>query len=183
MLVPAGVHDLDAADAAFDEAAGHEAVVGVGPLFPDGRAVHVEDRLRFVRDVGEFGHARLHAEGHFVLGDAGGDFRVAVVAELGLVEGGEVVEHGAAGAAAEAGGVAEVKDRFAAAAELHALVARREEAGAPVEVVEDLAAGRALADRGHDDEGGQVFGVAAEAVGHPGAERRAAGDLRAAEHE
>ena len=82
------MHDLDAADAAFDEAAGHEAVVGEGSLFLDGRAVHVEHRLRFVRNVGQFRHAGLHAKGHFVLGDAGGDFGISVVAQFQFVQAG-----------------------------------------------------------------------------------------------
>ena len=59
----------------------------------------------------------------------------------------------------------------------------RQEAAAPVEVVEDLAAGGALADRGHDDERRQVLAGGAEAVGQPRAHRRPARLLAAGQEE
>ncbi len=56
---------MDETNAALGEAAGEQAVgcvravAGLGP-------VHVQDMLRLVRDVHQFGHGRLHPEGHFV---------------------------------------------------------------------------------------------------------------------
>ena len=93
VLIPAGVHELDEADAALDQAAGHQAVAGEGARFVDLRAVEVESGLRLAGDVGQLRHAGLHPVGHFVLGDAGGDLGVADVVELALVESRDVVEH------------------------------------------------------------------------------------------
>ena len=72
---------------------------------------------------------------------------------------------------AQPGRIGEIEHRVAAASELDALETRGQKAAAPVVIVEDLAAGGALADRGHDGKGRQVVGLAAETVGEPGAHR------------
>ena len=48
--------------------------------------------LRFLGEVEQVGHARLHAEGHLVLRDAGLDLRIAQDAVALVVEGGEFIE-------------------------------------------------------------------------------------------
>ncbi len=56
---------------------------------PGLHAVEIQDMLRFLAGVHQFGHAGLHAEGHLVLGDPGGDLRVVhqrVVALVDLVD-------------------------------------------------------------------------------------------------
>ena len=73
-------------------------------------------------------------------------------------------------------GIAEVEHRVLAAAELHALVLRRQEAAAPEPRVQRLID---LAGRDQHDERRQVLVVAAEAVVNPRAHARPAGDLRA----
>jgi len=108
VLVPSGVHELDAADTAFDEASGHEAVVGEGAWGADIGSVFAEDGFGFAGEVGEFGDGGLHLEGHLVLGDAGGDLGITPGVEVVLVERGEVVEHVAASGPADAVGVGEV---------------------------------------------------------------------------
>ena len=91
MLVPAAVVDLDEAHAAFGHAAGEQGAVGEGAGFFDVRAVEFADAVGFLGEIGEFGHRGLHAEGHFILGDAGEGFRVEGRVGLLLVEGGEAV--------------------------------------------------------------------------------------------
>lgn len=86
VLVPArvdgfvGVVDLDEADAAFGEAAGHEtlAAVVVGHFFAD--AIHLFGGFGFAGEVEDVGRIHLHAEGE-VEGVDGG---VEVLVLLGL---------------------------------------------------------------------------------------------------
>lgn len=75
VMVPIAVIELDEAGAAFGQAAGEQAIGGeraVAGL----AAVHGEGFGTFVGEIHEAGHAGLHAEGHFVLGDPGVDFGV-----------------------------------------------------------------------------------------------------------
>ena len=75
--------------------------------------------------------------------------------------------------------VGQVQHRLAAAAERHALVDGGQEAAAPVGVA---AAGPLLAGV-EDDEARQIARLAAQPVGHPGAEARPAELLRAGVHQ
>ena len=70
MLVPAAMEDLDEPDVAFDEPACQQSTPGERAWLVDVGAVHVENVLGFVRDVGQFGNRGLHPKGHLVLGDA-----------------------------------------------------------------------------------------------------------------
>ena len=128
MLIPASVHELNAAGTAFDQAPRHQAVMRESAWFIDLGPVAFENLLWFLRKVGEFGDAGLHPERHFVLGDAGGDFGVAGFVEFEFVDFGEVIEEAAFDIGTEAIGVGEVENRFIAAAELDSLVAGGEEA-------------------------------------------------------
>src|SRR6185312_2613647 len=67
--------------------------------------------------------------------------------------------------------------------EADALVAAGVESAAPVVVEEELSAGFSAVGGGHDDEGGEVAGLAAQAVAEPGAHAGSAGDLGAGEEE
>lgn len=156
MLVPAHVVKLDETDIALGKATGKEAIVGVGPAFGDIRAVHVEDVLGFVGNVGQIGYGGLHPPSHFVLLDPGVDLRVSKFFEGVLVEPGEVVEHTAAGGGSEAVGIVEVKDRVADAHELYPCMLRREEPTSPKPVVEGLATRTPSPPGGHGDESGQI---------------------------
>ena len=128
MLIPASVHELNAAGTPFDQAPRHQAIMGESAGLIDLGAVAFEDLLWFLGEVGEFGDAGLHPERHFVLGDASGDFGVAGFVEFEFVDFGEVIEEAAFDIGAEAIGVGEVENWFIAAAELDALVAGGEEA-------------------------------------------------------
>ncbi len=105
VLVPAGVIELDEADAAFCQTAGEQAVRGEGAGLFRIRAVEVLDGLGFSADVGDLRDAGLHPVGHFVLCDAGLDFRVELVLEVDLVEAGKLVEQRAATGLADAVGI------------------------------------------------------------------------------
>ena len=71
---------------------------------------------------------------------------------LKLVHLGEAVEHAAAQGAVDAGGIGEEENGVGAAAELHALMAGREEAAPPEAVEESLVGVGAGAVRDHDEE-------------------------------
>ena len=113
VLIPAHVVKLNEADIAFGEAAGKQAVVGVGAAGGDVRTVHVEHMLRFVPRVGQLGHRHLHAVGHFILGDAGADFGISDPGVLMTVQDGEFVELSATGRAIDARGIGEVENGVA----------------------------------------------------------------------
>ena len=183
MVIPAHVEKLDETHVALGEAAGEQAVRGVAAGALDVGAVRVEHALRFLRKVGEIGHAGLHAKGHFVLRDAGLDFRIAERVVPALVERGEFVERLAAHRAVHAGRVAEVKHGVAGVAKFHALMFRRQKARAPEPVVEWLVVLAPAAKGREHDIRGQVGIAAAEAVGHPRADARPARELRAGLHE
>ena len=146
---------------------------GVPGLFP----VEVIRGLRLVLDGREVGDARLHPEGQLVLLDPGVRLRVADRLVIHLVELAEAVERAAADLGGDAGGVVDVKDRVAPRAErgggvLAGKVARLPE---PRRDRLNLLSVRWLGDE--HDEGRQVLVERAEAVGDPGAEAGAAGDL------
>ena len=179
VLVPAAVEDLDDACAALDEAAGEDGALGEAALAVDVVAIHVEGGFGFFGEVSEFGHAGLHAEGHFVLGDAGLDFGVADAGVVEVVEFAEGVEHGAAVGGVNAGGIFDVEDGVALAAEGDAGEFGGEKAAAPHAGEEGLSLAGGGKGGGEDDEGWEVVGGGAEAVGEPGADGGFARDLGA----
>ena len=131
--------------------------------------------LWLLRDVHRLGHAHLHAKGQFVLRNAGEGFGIADGLHLHLVELLERVERLAAAVAIEPGGIGEKQHRIAIGAALHALVDARQKSAAP-----DAHAGVGrLAAAGEDDKAGQILVFRAQAVGGPGAQARAAEQLRA----
>ena len=155
----AGAHvELHEADAALDEAAGHQAVaaVGGGGLIVD--AVEVERFGGFVRDVGRFRRGGLHAVGELVGGDAG--FEVFIVLAAGQVLAIEllnVVDRVALAGVGVAFGRRDVEDRRFAVAELGALVGGGHEASAPLAA----AGGRQLRVVAEHDVAGEVVALAA----------------------
>ena len=120
--VPTAVEELHEADAAFAEAAGHEGVVSVGAGRAGLFAVELEGAVWFARNVGEFGDGHLHAEGHFVLRDAGLNFRVVKFLMMDLIQGANVVERFAAKITADSFRVIEVKNRILTGAKADPLV-------------------------------------------------------------
>ena len=169
MEVPAPVEEVHEAHAFLDEAAGEEAVVGEAGFAGLG-AVGFERRGLLLRDVHDFGHAGLHAESEFVLGDARDRLSVAEFVLLALVQVLERVERGATEVASHARRIVREEDRVSLAAALHALEDRRDEAGAPAA----LAAARLHAVGDHRHEAREVLVLGAESIGSPRAQRRTA---------
>ena len=174
--------ELDETDAAFDQAPGQDAVGGVTARASGIGAVEFEGAFRFGGEVRELGDRRLHAERHFILADPGLDFRVTGLGEMLLVEIGEGVEHGPAERARKALGILKVENRFLGVAEFDALEAGRQEAVAPVVVVEGLIAGTLHFGDEHQIIG-QVAVDRAESVAGPGTDAGPARDLASGEKE
>ena len=177
MGIPAFVEKIDETDAALDHAAGEKAGAGEGG-FVRIAAVEVEGGLGFLAQVHEFRGGGLEAEGEFVVGEAGGDFGIARGGEAAAVKAADEVDGVPLEVRLDAGGIGYVEDGVALVPEAHAIVIGREESAGPE--------GRAAADAGastEDDEGGEVSGSAAEAVGDPGADAGAARDGEAGLHE
>ena len=179
MVVPVAMVELDETHTAFGEAAGDETVAGEGAGLVHSGAVALESGGGFAGEVHEFRHTALHAVGHLELADPRLDLGVAAYRELLAVEVGDAVEHEAAAFAGEAGWIVEVEDRFAAGAELHALMLAREKTAAP-QAREQPLAGAGFVDGDEHDEGRKVVVEAAEAVVGPGAHAGATGELAAA---
>lgn len=123
VVIPTAVEELDEADAALGHAAGKEAVAGEGAGFFDFGAVDFfVEGFVLGGEVGELGDGGLHAEGHFLLGDGGLDFRVADFCELLFVEFSHEIEHLVSGLAADALGVRKEENGIAGRLEGDALV-------------------------------------------------------------
>jgi hypothetical protein len=137
---------------------------------PGWGAVQVERLLVLAGQVDELRGAGLHAVGHLVGGDAGGDLRVAGVGQSDGVEVLEDVEGLPLPFGRDALRVAEVEDGLAGGAEGDPLVGGGEEAAGP----ESGTAARAARPGLQHHEAGQVLRLAADAVGDPGAHARPA---------
>src|SRR5688572_5785266 len=105
VLVPTAMIKLDESHAALSHAARQQTIVGERAGLLHVRTVGIQDVLGLVGDIRQLGHRRLHAIGHFVLGDARVDFGIGEGLVLLLVQFGDSVEHTAAGFAAHAGRV------------------------------------------------------------------------------
>ena len=130
--VPGAVVELDHAHAAFGESAGHQAVRGEGAVADFLDAVGFDGLGGFALEVEQLGHARLHLEGHLILGDARGDLGVDRLFGQLAVEATDLVDDLALGALADALGVADVMDGFALGLELDALVLAGQDAAGPL---------------------------------------------------
>ena len=176
VLVPALMIKLDEADAAFGQAAGEEAVGGVGAGLAAVGTVKLEYAVGFLREIGHRGHGALHAISHFVLGDSGFDFGIEFFLELQLIERADFVEQRAASGAARAVRIGHVEDRFLARTELDALVAGVQETAPPKTGVKGLIL---FVGGDENDEGREIFIHRAKAVMHPRTHGWASGNLRA----
>lgn len=96
MVIPSCMHDLHKSAASFDEASCEQTVARERSGALDIVAVEVFHMLWLGVEVGEFRHAGLHAEGHFVLSNASFDLGVLIYLVAHAVEFGKVAEHPAA---------------------------------------------------------------------------------------
>ena len=170
MLVPAPVKDLDGAHTALSKTARHDRTVGVAAGRLHIRPIHRQGRLAFTAEVGEFRHARLHAESHFVLRNAGLGLGIGESLEMPLIEAPEGIEHGAAVVAVHAGRILHKEDGIPRPAQGDTIVFRREKAAAPHPREERLSLAFLREGRSEDDEGRQVVAFTSEPVADPRAE-------------
>ena len=179
LVAEAAVIELDEADTAFDETAGHEALATEGFGVALVEAVEGFGGGGFTGQVDGFGRGALHAVGEFVAFEAGGEFGVSRgLGGVDRVEFGEGGEAFALFVVREAGGRFEIENGIAGGAEDGALVGGGHEAGGPVGGAAEGAAALVI----EDDVAGEVFIHRAEAVGDPGAEGgEAHADLAAGE--
>ena len=183
MLIPAAVENLHGADTALGEAAGHDGAVGVAARSIHVGTIHCEGRLALAAEIGQLGHARLHAEGHLILGNAGLRLGIGEALVVALIETPQRVEHGASVVAIDSGRIFNVEDRIPRPAQGDAVILRGEKAAAPHPREERLGLALFRKSRGEHDKGGQVIALAAEPVADPRSETRLAGDLAAGHDE
>lgn len=174
--VPVAMIELDESDVSFSEPPSEQAVAGVGSGLIDLGTVEFANVLGFRFQVGQLGHAELHAAGHLVLADAGFDFGIADVGKALAVELGDSLEHRRSLVGGHPWRIGEVEDGLAATTEGDPLESTWEETAAP-ESREQALAGTGFGDGNHDHEGGQVGVEGAEAVIHPGTEAGSTGLL------
>jgi len=102
----------------------------------------------------------LHAEGELVLSDARGDFRIAGLLKLQLVELGQAIEHAAARSRSMPGGrTGRARDRRCRQLDALMFVGKKP---LPEPIEQALVGVSAAAVRNHDDEGGQVLRFGAQ---------------------
>jgi hypothetical protein len=110
------VDQLHEPHAALDQPPGQQAVVGVRRLARL-RPVQLQDRFRLLRQVHQLRGARLHAVGHLVGADAGGDLRVADGPEVLAVQAVQRFQGVALGLAVDTRRVGQEQHRVAGRAE------------------------------------------------------------------
>ena len=182
MMVPVVVVDLGEADAALGQATRHEHAVGEAAGLPRLLAIQLEGVLGLAGQIGQFRHACLHAEGHFVLLDARVRLGIAHLAVVDLVERLHAVEHAPAHAVVDTGRVVDEEDGVALAAERHPRVLARQVAARPQARGDGLLL-LAIGRRGDEhDKTRQVLIHRAEAIRGPGTEAGPAGHLVAGLH-
>ena len=179
VVIPVAVIELDKTDAPLGEPPGEEAVGGersVASL----RAVELERLGCLIGEIEEPRHARLHPEGELVLREPGGDLRIVddLVAEA--VELRDRVDDRAL--AVEPDRRLDVQDGVSLGAKLDPLKPAGEEARMPLPRGDRLPL-PVVARAHHDDEAGEILGLAAKAVPQPASCRWTAGDHRTGVHE
>ena len=131
MVVPVVVVDLHEAHTAFDQSTGEQGGVGEAAGIFRFFAVEGVGAIRLGADLREFGHAALHAEGHFELLDAGMSFGIAHQLVIHFIERLQAIELTAAQVPGDAGGVVDEEDGIAAGAEADARVFAWQEPSGP----------------------------------------------------
>ena len=131
VLIPAAVKELHEPYIAFEQAAGQQAISGVGARARDFGAVGIQCRFGFAGDVGQLGYRGLHAEGHLVSLDACDSFGVRNFLGAFSVQGTEVIQQFAPLRTIDGRRILEVEDRIGPGAKSDPLMIGRKEAAAP----------------------------------------------------
>src|SRR5688572_19510007 len=155
MLIPSSVEDLHEAYAFFDKAACEQTVRGKCARLLGIISVELVCFRRFFREIHQIGNARLETVRHFVLLDSSGDFGVAELSELKMIELGNDIQYLAARHSVDSVRVFQKEDGVALAAKRNALMFARQESRAP-QTREDRLGVRPRAPSGvQNDVGGQ----------------------------
>ena len=116
---------LNVPDASFGKTASVQTARGKRPRRFRVVSVEIERLFRFGRQVHQLRHRCLHAVRHFVLANAGNDFRISEPLVLLVVQRRESVQLNSPVAARYSGRIAEVQNGIALAPHQHALVIGR----------------------------------------------------------
>ena len=119
MVIPVVEVHLHEAHAPFDEPARQERSVGKGTGLAGLISVELISGVRLLGHRRQFGHAGLHAEGHFELLNTGVRLGIAHLAMGDFVEAAEAIELRTAKRVGDAWRVVDEKDGVASAAEGH----------------------------------------------------------------
>ena len=128
VMIPVLMIELDEAHPPLRQPPGEEAIGRERAGLARPRAVFLDHMRWLVGKIRDVGNARLHPEGELVVGDPSRDLGIGIGGELMLVELFQSIEGSAAVLARHASRIAQVKDRIAAGAEAHRLMAGGEEA-------------------------------------------------------
>ena len=164
MVIPIAVVELNKPNTTLRQTPGQQAIrrkrTGLLRII----AVELEGTGGFFRDIGQFGHRRLHPESHLILSHPGSGFGVAKLLAGHPVQFPQRVQVGPAVLCAEPGRIRQEQNRIARRPELHTLILARQERRTPKPVVQRLAP---AVGRDHDGERRQVIGFTTEAIGRP----------------
>lgn len=155
VVVPGAVVELNHAHPALGETASQQAVGGKGAVAGFFDAVEVQRGLGLVFEVGEFRHAALHLEGHFILSNAGSDLGVVLLLGEQAVEALDFIHDLTLGALTDSFGAADVVDGVTFRLKLDALKSAGQHAATPLAGGDGLRA--VFARGGEHDEAGQVL--------------------------
>ena len=184
MVVPAPVEQLHEPNVPLGHATRQQAIAREGAGFVDLGAVHVQDGLLLLGDVGQFRNRLLHAKGHFVLAQRCLNFRVAGDALLVVVDLRDHVEHFSPHRAAHARRVGQKQHRVAHRLKRHALVFGRQKTRTPKPRVKGLNVDASRPEgAGQDHELRQILVECAQSVAEPRTHGGLAGHLGAGAEE
>jgi hypothetical protein len=131
VLVPALVIELNEPHAVFGQLAREQTVGRVRTRNKAFGTVQFDNIIRLFRQIHYLRHCRLHTVSHFILLDLRGNLRIAEFLIRQVIQFRKLVEHIAALFPVHSVGIAQVKHRILALAELHTLMHRVEEAVRP----------------------------------------------------
>ena len=177
VLIPAHVEELDEPHAPLRQPARQKAVRRECARFFRVGSVQIEHMRGFARHVGQLGDGGLHPKGQLILSDPRGDLGIAGPCELQAVQFALIVEHVASPGCVDPRRIRQIEDGVSAAAQLHSLMDRRQEAAPPQAVIQRLVIRTASPSRDHRNECGQVLVLRAESIRQPRSEAGASGKL------
>ncbi len=168
MLIPLADENLCEPHSSFGHASRQQTICSERAWFLDLGAVHVQDMLRFIREIGQFRNRGLHAVRHFVLRNSRLDFRVTDFRETLAIEFRQFVQHPTPHLLTHAVRIGKIQYRVAIGSQADPLMTRGKKTGTPKSSVQRLPAESAIDRRMQDNKRRQVLVHAAQSVRQPG---------------